>query len=96
VALVPLTLWFVLAVFRLAGGTRLDVAHFLASPLNATLMLALIAVTFQHMAMGLQVVMEDYMHHEKQRLAAVLVMKGATSLLAIAAALSVLKLALTA
>jgi succinate dehydrogenase / fumarate reductase membrane anchor subunit len=93
VALVPLTLWFVLAIYRLAGIPASEVAHWMASPLNATLMLALIVVTFYHMALGLQVVLEDYIHSEKTRLAAILAVKAGTYLLAIAAILSVLKLA---
>ena len=92
-ALVPLTLWFVLAIYRLAGQSAAEIAHWVASPVNATLLLALIGVTFHHMALGLQVVLEDYIHSEKTRLAAILVMKAGTWLLAIAAILSVLKLA---
>jgi succinate dehydrogenase / fumarate reductase cytochrome b subunit len=55
--------------------------------------LALIGVTFHHMALGLQVVLEDYIHSEKTRLGAIMAMKAVTYLLAIAAILSVLKLA---
>ncbi len=93
VALVPLTLWFVLALYRLAGIPAAEVAHWVANPVNATLLLALIVVTFHHMALGLQVVLEDYIHIEKTRLAAILAMKAGTYLLAIAAIVSVLKLA---
>ncbi len=93
VALVPLTLWFVLVVFRLEGQSAADVAHWASHPLNATLMIALLAVTFHHMQLGLQVVMEDYIHDELPRLAWILVMKGVTVLLAIASILAVLKLA---
>jgi succinate dehydrogenase / fumarate reductase, membrane anchor subunit len=95
VALVPLSLWFVLAIYRLAGGSAANVAHWAANPVNATLLLALILVTCHHMSLGLQVVIEDYIHSDKTRLAAVLAMKGAVALLAIAAILSVLKLAVT-
>ena len=94
VALVPLTLWFILAIFSLAGAPRAAVGAWLASPLNAALMLALILITFQHMAMGLQVVMEDYMHAEKPRLLAILAMKGITGILALMSIIAVLKLAI--
>jgi succinate dehydrogenase / fumarate reductase membrane anchor subunit len=94
VALVPLTLWFILAMFSLAGAPRAAVGAWLASPLNAALMLALILITFQHMAMGLQVVMEDYMHEEKPRLLAILAMKGITGILALMSIIAVLKLAI--
>jgi succinate dehydrogenase / fumarate reductase membrane anchor subunit len=95
IALVPLTLWFVLAVYRLAGVPAAQVAHWASNPVNATLLLALIVVTFHHMALGLQVVLEDYIHNDMQRLGAVVAMKAVTGLLAIAAIIAVLKLAVT-
>ncbi len=94
IALVPLTLWFVLAVFRLAGAPRAAVGAWLASPFNAALMLALVLITFQHSAMGLQVVMEDYIHAEKTRLGAILAMKAVTAILALMSVIAVLKLAI--
>lgn len=95
IALVPLTLWFVWVVLHLAGSSRADVARFVAHSLNATLLLALVVITFHHMALGLQVVLEDYIHNERKRLISILAMKGVTGLLAIAALIAVLKLALT-
>lgn len=96
IALVPLTLWFILAMFRLVAVPRAGVIAWAANPINATLLLALVLITFHHMALGLQVVIEDYIHAEKTRLAALLAMKGTTLLLAIAAGIAVLKLALSA
>jgi succinate dehydrogenase / fumarate reductase membrane anchor subunit len=94
VALVPLTLWFVLAIYRLAGVTAAEVAHWAASPVNATLLLALIVVTFHHMALGLQVVIEDYIHSDMTRLVSIMAMKAVTGLLALAGIIAVLKLAI--
>jgi succinate dehydrogenase / fumarate reductase membrane anchor subunit len=94
VALVPLTLWFILVMYRLIGVPRADIAAWASSPVNTTLMIALVLITFHHMALGLQVVIEDYVHTERTRLASILAMKGATGLLAIASLVAVLKLAL--
>jgi len=94
IALVPLTLWFILVMFRLVGASRSEVYGWAGNPVNATLMLALVGITFHHMALGLQVVMEDYIHDEKTRLGLILLMKAVTALLAIAAIVAVLKLAL--
>lgn len=93
-ALVPLAVWFVIGVIAHAGASRAGIAHWMAGPVTATLMLALIACMFQHMQLGLQVVIEDYVHGESRRLAALLAMKAGTLLLAILAAISVLKMAL--
>ena len=94
VALVPLTLWFVYSVFSLLGAPRAAVAAWASHTVNATLLLALVLITFQHMAMGLQVVMEDYIHEEKPRLVWILLMKAVVGLFGLAALLAVLKLAL--
>jgi succinate dehydrogenase membrane anchor subunit len=95
VALVPLAVWFVIGVIAHEGASRAGIAHWMSGPVTATLMLALIACLFQHMQLGLQVVIEDYVHGETRRLATLLAMKAATALLAILAAISVLKMALT-
>lgn len=95
VALVPLTLWFVFAVFHLIGMARVDVAHWVANPVNATLLLALVIATFYHMQLGLQAVIEDYIHVESARMALILLNKGASALLGLACVVSVLKLAFT-
>lgn len=94
VALVPLTLWFVASLLVLTGASHGEVALWAARPHNAVLLLALIGATFWHGALGLQVVIEDYIHGEGTRLAATLAMKAAMLLLALFAAFAVLKVAL--
>jgi succinate dehydrogenase / fumarate reductase membrane anchor subunit len=94
-ALVPLTLWFVWAAFALAGHPRADVARWAAHPVNATLLLALVIATFYHMQLGLQVVIEDYVHAEPQRMALLLANRAAAALLGLAAVVAVLRLAFT-
>lgn len=93
IALLPLTLWFVLSMIGLAGASYLETLLWIAQPLNAVLMLVLIGLTFHHMASGLQVVVEDYVRDEFKRIAAVLVIKAAAMLMAIACAFSVLRIA---
>jgi succinate dehydrogenase / fumarate reductase membrane anchor subunit len=62
IALVPLTLWGVYAVLRLAAGGYAFAVHWIAQPLNATLMVLLLGISFWHMHAGLRVVVEDYIH----------------------------------
>jgi succinate dehydrogenase / fumarate reductase membrane anchor subunit len=94
VALVPLTLWFVVVVLHLSGLPRAAVGHFAANPVNAALLLALVLITFHHMQLGLRVVVEDYVHREPTRLAGLLAIRAAALILALIAAVAVLKLAL--
>lgn len=93
IALLPLTIWFVLSMIGLAGASYLETLLWIGKPLNAVLMIALIALTFHHMAAGLQVVIEDYVRNEFQRIAALLVVKGSCALLALACGFSVLRIA---
>jgi succinate dehydrogenase / fumarate reductase membrane anchor subunit len=96
VALVPLSLWFVLAVLGHLGAPQPVVAAWAGAPLNAALLLALIIMTFHHMQLGLQVVFEDYIHGVRRREAAILLTRGACLLLGLMAAVAVLKLAVMA
>jgi succinate dehydrogenase / fumarate reductase membrane anchor subunit len=94
-ALIPLTLWFLASVIGLIGAPRAAVAAWMAGPITATLLLATIAALFHHMYLGVQTVIEDYIHRERPRMAWLMVAKAAAWLLALASAVSVLKLAFT-
>jgi succinate dehydrogenase / fumarate reductase membrane anchor subunit len=93
IALLPLSLYFVLSVIRLEGHTRLQMADFIGRPWNTVLYLCLIAALFYHLALGLQVVIEDYVHKDVTRIASLLAVKGIIFFCALACAVSVLKLA---
>ena len=93
VALIPLTLWFVASLISLAGAGYAETVAWLGSPIVAVLMIALIIATFYHAALGLQVVIEDYVHHEGVKLVLLLGVKLLSFFLAIAALFAVLKLA---
>jgi succinate dehydrogenase / fumarate reductase membrane anchor subunit len=94
VALVPLTLWFIWSMLHMTGASQGDIADWLASPVRLALILALIAATFHHLQLGLQVVIEDYVTQEGVKLAAVLAVKGVCILLALICAISALTLGL--
>ncbi len=93
-ALIPLTLWFLCAMVRLIGATREDVVFWMAGPLPIVLMIALVIATFYHTALGLQVVIEDYVDNDALRLTSILLVKGLSVLLALACIISVLRLGL--
>ena len=95
VALVPLTIWFVLAALHLVGAPRAAVAHWAANPVNATLAAALVIATFHHTQLGLQVVIEDYVHGEGTKMGSILAVKALCFLLGLACLVSILKLAFT-
>ena len=62
VALVPLTLWFAVALVTLPDFSHPALTAFLAGPLNGALMILLVGVLLYHSQLGVQVVVEDYVH----------------------------------
>lgn len=92
IVLVPLTLWLVVSLISLAGADHAAVAAWLGEPLSGSLMVLLLGATFYHAALGLQVVIEDYVHSPGRKLASLLAVKGACLLLGTLAVLSVMSL----
>ncbi|MDX2101291.1 MAG: succinate dehydrogenase, hydrophobic membrane anchor protein [Alphaproteobacteria bacterium] len=92
-ALIPLALWFVAGIISVAGADYAAMRAWVGHPVTATLLVALMVAVFWHAKLGLQVVLEDYLHHEGQRMVAIVVMQGLMILLGIASVVSVLKLA---
>lgn len=62
VALIPLTLWFAASIIAHTGSDYATFIGWMRSPLVATLMVLLLIALFHHTALGLQVVIEDYVH----------------------------------
>ncbi|MDB5429404.1 MAG: succinate dehydrogenase,hydrophobic rane anchor protein [Caulobacter sp.] len=60
IALVPLVLWAVYSALRLASIDYASTVRWIHNPLNAVLVVLLLAVGFMHMCSGLRVVIEDY------------------------------------
>ena len=96
IALIPLTIWFIYAVLHLLGAPQAAVHHFVANPVNTVLLLALVVMTFHHMQLGLQVVLEDYMNSETWRMAAILSVKAASVICGLLCGVSILRMAFTA
>ncbi len=94
VALVPLSLWFTAAILCLAGADYLTVRDWLASPVTLTLMSLFLAMLAHHAVLGLQVVIEDYVHRKWVRLVAVLGAKFAGYALAAAGIVAMLSIAI--
>jgi succinate dehydrogenase / fumarate reductase membrane anchor subunit len=96
VALVPLALWFVIAVIGLVGADFDTVQDWIGRPLPAIVLVLLLLATFYHASLGLQVVIEDYVHGELARFGLVIIVRLACVALAVAGIVAVLTLALGA
>ena len=92
-ALVPLVLWFVISVAGIAGMDHATATAWISSPAVAITLVLLITATFYHAQLGVQVVVEDYVHNEGVRLATLIAVKFAAIVLGVAAVFAVLKIA---
>ena len=64
VAAIPLTLAFIVIAMSLIGRNQPAAAQILGSPLVAIIMILFIVTNAYHMWLGMQVIVEDYVHHE--------------------------------
>lgn len=93
-ALVPLTLWAVFAVLRLAQLDYYGAVAWIRSPVNATLMVLTVALSFFHMHHGMRVVVEDYIHRRLTKLGLIALSVFVSGLAGALAVVSILKVAL--
>jgi len=94
VANVPLVIAFVVIVISVAGRPYPVVVDRLGSPLVAAVLLLMVASVTVHMRLGMQVVIEDYIHGEGVRIAALIASTFFTVLIAVVSGVAILKLAL--
>jgi succinate dehydrogenase / fumarate reductase membrane anchor subunit len=64
IGLIPLSFWLILFIQQLFTASYSEIQYWLSHPLNLTLLLSWAAVSFYHAAIGLQVVIEDYLSPE--------------------------------
>ena len=92
VANVPLTIAFILIVVGLLGRNHAAVVQILGSPLIAVIMLLFILSVTTHMRIGMQVIIEDYVHDESTKLILVMANTFFTVAVALASAFAILML----
>ena len=91
-ALIPLGLYFVASILRLATLDQITAAAWLSSPLPAFFTILFLFALFAHAIVGLRSVLDDYVHTRAWRVAAELLLRAVTIILAGASVLAVLKL----
>lgn len=95
VALVPLTLWLTASLIMLTDSDYASFVGWLKSPFVALLMVLLLIALFWHLALGLQVVIEDYVH-SVAKIPALVAIRLACVVLAAAGVLATLRIFLGA
>ena len=92
VGLIPLTLWFVASLVSLVGADFETAYLWVASPAGAVPMVLLLVAGLWHGKLGLQVVVEDYIHAEGVKIAILMVLTLATVALGAAGIFAIFKI----
>jgi len=93
-ALIPLVIWFVVSMIIVTGADHAAAVAFISSPINSVLLILLIVATFYHGQLGLQVVIEDYIHTRWLEVGLIIAVKGAAIFLGVASVYAVIAIAL--
>lgn len=94
IALIPLTFWFCLSLAGLTGSSYADIAGWIDSPFNATLLISFLIAGFYHGSLGLQVIIEDYVNHKGVRTLAIIGANLLSFLFGAMAVISVIKISM--
>ena len=95
-ALAVLGLWFAWALATMSGFSQAEAVSFIGQPVNALLLLLLSVTMAYHSYLGVQVVIEDYVHSHGLRIASLLLSRYAHIVLAVAAVFAILKIGIGA
>jgi succinate dehydrogenase / fumarate reductase membrane anchor subunit len=90
VALIPLSLWFIACVVFLLDVDRATAVDWLGSPVTLGLMSLFLIALVYHAVLGLQVVIEDYVHSHAAKITLVLLVQFAGVALAAAGIIAML------
>jgi succinate dehydrogenase / fumarate reductase membrane anchor subunit len=92
-ALIPLLIWFVVGIALHGGADYAAARAWVSSPVTAVLMVLTLGAVFYHGALGIQVVIEDYVDGEGLKLALIILVRSAAIVLALAGIFAVLSIA---
>ena len=96
IGLLILGLWFVYSVLTMPGFAYADALAFIGAPVNGVLLLLLVVTMSYHSTLGVQVVIEDYVHGHGLKLASLIISRFAHTFLAVAAIYAIIKIGLGA
>jgi succinate dehydrogenase / fumarate reductase membrane anchor subunit len=95
IAVALLGCWFAWSMTALESLTYLDVIRFIAQPANGVLLLLLVGAATYHSYLGVQVVIEDYLHGAGGKLLALIVSRFVHIIVAVASVFAILRIGFT-
>ena len=93
VALIPPTLWFAASLIALTNSDYNTFIAWLKAPSVSILMVLLLIALFHHIALGLQVVVEDYVHSDRAKIPTVMAIRFVCFALVVAGIFATVRIA---
>lgn len=92
VALIPLSFWFLSLMHKVFSAPYLETVEWLSTPLNTVCVVAWLLAVFYHAALGVQVVIEDYVSTEWLKIISVWAVNLLSIFLALTALIAILRI----
>ena len=92
VALIPLVAWFAISLIMMSGADYAVVRAWIGSPLVMVLLTLTIVIGLHHGQLGMQVVIEDYVHNDGMKLALIVLMRFIAVFFGLAAIVAILRI----
>jgi succinate dehydrogenase / fumarate reductase membrane anchor subunit len=92
IALIPLVVWFAVSLVMMSGAEYEVVRAWIGSPIVMVLLILTIAVGLHHAQLGIQVVIEDYVHSDGWKLALIVAVRFLAVFFGLAAIVAILSI----
>ena len=92
IALIPLVVWFAISLVMMSGAEYEVVRAWIGSPIVMVLLILTIAVGLHHAQLGIQVVIEDYVHSDGWKLALIVAVRFLAVFFGLAAIVAILRI----
>ena len=92
IALIPLVVWFAISLVMMSGADYGAVRAWIGSPVVMVLLILTIAIGLHHGQLGLQVVIEDYVHGDGFKLALIVAVRFIAIFFGMAAVVAILRI----
>lgn len=92
VALIPLVVWFAVSLVMLSGADYDAARAWIGSPVVMVLLILTVVIGLHHAQLGVQVVIEDYVHSEGLKLASIIAIKFIAVFFGLAATVAILRI----
>lgn len=92
VALIPLVVWFAISLVMLSGADYAIARAWIGSPIVMVLLILTVVIGLHHGQLGMQVVIEDYVHSDGVKLALIIGIRFVAVFFGLAATVAILRI----